>query len=496
MTTQPQLIRQFASRAKAFETALTNHQAEQDTRLISYIRANEQTAFGIAHDFKRIHSYADYRRQVRPCTHDDLAPWITRLARGEQQILTTEPALRFEETSGSTGPFKWIPYTQSLIHEFADMVAVWLYDLHRHSPLCFSQQLYLSISPQVKRDHTGSRLPVGDGGDLSFFRQEDANLLAQYLVAPLPTSLPPSSFYPNMLERLLNHRLSMISIWSPSFFLELDRHLQIYRPELKGLTWKQIWPDLEAMSCWTHGTATGFLSDVQHRLGNARIDAKGLISTEGIISIPYGDPQLAADPLLALQAHFFEFRSGDQIYRSHELEIDHTYDVLLTTGGGLYRYQTGDQIKVTGFTGDRVPRLYFVGRSGKTSDLVGEKLTEAQVIQALSSASITSVACLCATDQTSYTLFTETDLAAEQLIQFENALRENPYYAQARDLGQLKPLHHCGLPEGMLLSLQTKLANENGIRDGDRKWITLLHQDQLKKIDGLIKASLQEQVLS
>lgn len=51
---------------------------------------------------------------------------------------------------------------------------------------------------------------------------------------------------------------------------------------------------------------------------------------------------------------------------------------MITTAGGLYRYDLGDQIRCIGHQG-ATPRLVFEGRAGLVSDLVGEKLNEAFV---------------------------------------------------------------------------------------------------------------------
>jgi hypothetical protein len=58
------------------------------------------------------------------------------------------------------------------------------------------------------------------------------------------------------------------------------------------------------------------------------------------------------------------------------------YRVLVTTGGGLYRYDLGDVVEVVGFLRE-CPLLKFRGRHGSGSDLVGEKLNERHVRECL-----------------------------------------------------------------------------------------------------------------
>ena len=59
--------------------------------------------------------------------------------------------------------------------------------------------------------------------------------------------------------------------------------------------------------------------------------------------------------------------------------------MVLTTGGGLYRYRLQDLVEVTGHTapGGGCPVLRFVGREGHVSDWFGEKLHERHVRTAL-----------------------------------------------------------------------------------------------------------------
>ncbi len=61
-----------------------------------------------------------------------------------------------------------------------------------------------------------------------------------------------------------------------------------------------------------------------------------------------------------------------------ELEIGKTYAVVITTGGGFYRYQLHDLIQVIGFVGS-CPLVDFVGKEGNISDYFGEKLNESHV---------------------------------------------------------------------------------------------------------------------
>ena len=124
-----------------------------------------------------------------------------------------------------------------------------------------------------------------------------------------------------------------------------------------------------------------------------------------------------------------------------------TYRVIVTTGGGLYRYSLGDLVQVTGLIGE-APCFRFLGREGNVSDHFGEKLNGCFVQQAVArsfelqgiSASFFLLAPDISEEGTRYVLFLETnpqtDLAGLAEI-LDRLLRENFHYDHCRRLGQL-----------------------------------------------------------
>ena len=158
------------------------------------------------------------------------------------------------------------------------------------------------------------------------------------------------------------------------------RKLQtIFRRDLPWLEkLRLIWPKLALISCWADAGAGGYYEALQSLLPTVEIQPKGLLATEGCVSLPLlGRPGAA----LALRSHFFEFQPVDaphDIRLAHELEPGGRYRVILTTGGGLYRYELRDEVEVVGFA-NRCPLLRFLGKSDCIGDLVGEKLSEPHV---------------------------------------------------------------------------------------------------------------------
>jgi hypothetical protein len=216
--------------------------------------------------------------------------------------------------------------------------------------------------------------------------------------------------------------------------------------ELRTLTRanaKDVWPDLTLVSCWGDGPARPFAQRLEHWIPGVEVQPKGLIATEAIVTIPFG----GCHPI-AIRSHFFEFLDPNGHPKlAHELERDVEYSPVVTTAGGLYRYELGDRIIVDRWI-DATPSLRFAGRGDRVSDRFGEKLSDGFVSNVLSALFDRAPAprfAMLAPEVTprglSYTLLVEADgpLPDDLATSLENALRRNPHYAWCVDLGQLSP---------------------------------------------------------
>jgi hypothetical protein len=263
--------------------------------------------------------------------------------------------------------------------------------------------------------------------------------------------------------------LSLISVWSPSFLLQLLEGLEIRRFELielldhggefaghsvptdrqamarlktylKTHDTRRLWPRLKLVSCWMDGTSANMAKALGQRLPHARFQGKGLLATEGVTTVPNRN----GVPLLAVHSGFYEFLQEDgEVRCAWELDEQQAYEVVLTTAGGLYRYRTGDQVRYAGRV-DGLPELHFLGRCDLTSDLVGEKLEESFAAQCLQGVPGFNMLVPVQTATPHYTVIVASDAASDktriELDVIENRLMSNPQYAYARKLGQLGPL--------------------------------------------------------
>ena len=255
------------------------------------------------------------------------------------------------------------------------------------------------------------------------------------------------------------------------------------------------------ISCWADGTAAAGAARLRAAFPGVLVQPKGLAATEGIVSLPFGP---RSEAVCAVASHFLEFedveRPGD-LRGAWELRAGRRYAVLLTTGGGLYRYRLGDTVRVTGFH-RRAPCLAFEGRAGAWCDLAGEKLHAAHVEDALAAAArhfgirfaFAVAAPRAIGEATGYALYARCEEGVEPETEAfaafldERLCEANFHYRHARGLGQLAPLVvHAAAPDAERRYRDRFVAT--GMKPGDVKldrlrreddWARLLAQDDGK----------------
>jgi hypothetical protein len=203
----------------------------------------------------------------------------------------------------------------------------------------------------------------------------------------------------------------------------------------------ELWPKLRVISCWADAAAERPAKELARLFPGATIQPKGLIATEGFVSLPLGSRDGTA---LAVRSHFFEFLDvAGKVALAHELVTGREYSVALTTSGGLLRYRLHDRVRVTGFE-QQCPLLRFVGKEALVSDHFGEKLNERHVRAAFEALSLDTTFAMVACEDDAYALIVETRETDENLLlaaeQLDAGLQENVHYRYCRQLGQLAPL--------------------------------------------------------
>lgn len=422
--------------------------------LVSLLARNAGTAY-----LKQFGSPMDvqsFRTRVPPCCYEDLDPFLQRMIDGEADVLFRGRPVAYERTGGSSGGMKLIPYSAEGLLDFQRNILPWLAEMARTFRL--NGSAYFAISPATRTPETVGDITVGlpDG---AYLGEVAGTVLANRTAVPFSVgALQDVDHWREQTLACLKAAddLEIISVWSPGFLLRLLEDI----PDPV-----QCWPRLKVVSCWASAHAQQGAEQLGRLLPHATIQPKGLLSTEAVVTTP----DAAGQPLLVPHG-FVEFVRDGEMLLEHELTEGREYEVLVTTASGLYRYQTGDRVRHTGYTEQGRPMLEFMGRNSLSCDLVGEKLTEAFVARCLNA--IPGFALLVPdVEHPGYVLVSTVPLTTSQLAQVEGALCANPQYAYARKLGQLGPLRAIRQPRAFAMVEQVML--ERGVRLGDIKPLAL-----------------------
>ena len=534
-----------AGMSRKWKRATHNVSATQHAVLKRIVASNVDSEFGREHHFAEIDSIESYQRSVPIRSYEEFEPYIQRIAEGCPRVLTSEQVRQFALTSGSTQAAKLVPYTKALVSEFQEGIDPWVYYLFRSFPRMLLGKAYWSVTPIGERkSHTIGGIAIGFDDEQQYFSPLTRWVLNSTMVVPsqLAQLRDMETFRYVTLRLLLQEKsLSWVSVWNPSFLtllldplpawfsqltadirhgilsvaseIELplrnvilpfckrnpDRAQELEslyaawqrkpftKPDLSGRTlYEAIWPHMQLISCWAHGNAAHALPHLTAYFPRAAIQPKGLLATEAFISFPFREDVSA----LSLLSHLFEFEEVDEaapaIKLAHELQARRRYSVVVTTGGGFYRYRLNDLIEVAGFY-HQCPLIRFVGRQTKVVDICGEKLNEEYVrtvvADILKEHKLNVAFWMMAPEWSSearpfYTLFMQFDAEAQmterQLAsvahEIDEALQESYHYGYCRRLGQLDS---CRLfviaPHSDTFHTYLAVCTELGQRLGDIK---------------------------
>jgi hypothetical protein len=470
-----------------FAIALRMPEYVQRRLLRRILSANRRTAWGVEACFADVTSLSAWQSQ--PVTdYADYDASMMAVARGETGVLTAGRVLLLEPTTGSTGRGKLIPYTAALQAEFRRAIDPWIGSLFWRHPGVLRGRHYWAISPSTPPKSTvESTVPIGFADDSEYLgplqqrlagvlfavppavaRVRDAAsalVLTAFFLAAAPDLSLVSVWHPTFLDTILDAlhlhgsevvaalregRLPDVSDMSPETKAALSRRLRpmpgradVVARALETGDAQSIWPRLRVISCWDGGRASSAAGQLARRFPRVVVQGKGLVATEGVVSLPWG---AASRKVAAVRSHVLEFEEsgGRSVRPLWNVEVGREYTVLLTTGGGLYRYRLGDRVRCTGRVG-RTPCLEFLGRDGVVCDLAGEKLYDVHVVQALGHADAAGTCAFAmlapAHHGRGYLLFVDGAADADALAAaLDSELRANYHYHHARAVGQLLPV--------------------------------------------------------
>lgn len=405
----------------------------QEQFLFSLLKTHQETEFGRDYNFGDIKTVKQFQEKVPILTYSSYEAYVERIAKGEQNILTSDPVVYFNQSSGSTGKQKLIPVTKrvrKVRSRVTQQALGFMTDaaIKRGIPI---GKMLLTTSIQI-RDRTSGGIAYGTSsvGDL---RNMDF-LYRQVFVHPYDALKPADSLARNyvcLLFALRNPQMRVIGANFPILALQLADYLERYaenfiqdletgkiaswlklEPEVRQILEQQwsaapkraaelrsilqrqgtltpvmAWENLSWIITARGGTSNFYFERFSQYFGDTPIFGGIYAASEATFGI-YEDFN-SDGTVLAIDSGFFEFIPENQweeeqpkTVLAHEVEVGKYYRIIVSNYSGLYRYDIGDVVEIVGFS-EQAPLIVFRHRMGGLLSATSEKTNEFHATQVM-----------------------------------------------------------------------------------------------------------------
>lgn len=349
------------------------------------------TVFGRDHGYREILAsqdiYKEFRERVPLVHYEDLRSMVMRIIKGEKDLLWPGFCRDFAQSSGTSGgKSKYIPITPDSLsgnHYRGGEDAVAHYINKNPKSRMFSGKGFIlggSFSNTLN-------LPTGrlHIGDLSATLINRITPLAELVRVPdKKTALMPdwSEKLPALVEKASTEYVTNIS-GVPSWFLTVLRKILEHN---KVTTLADVWPGLEV---FFHGGISFEPYRDEYREITRGLDmhfVETYNASEGFFAVQ-NDPDDKAMLLIIDRDVFYEFipvdEPGAASLPAWEVKPDHTYELVISSSNGLWRYRLGDTVRVTSIN---PIKIRIAGRTGAFINAFGEELMQDNAERAIAEA--------------------------------------------------------------------------------------------------------------
>ncbi len=354
-----------------------NPMHSQEEFVMRMMRENAQTEYGQLHNFKNIHTLDDFKRYIPLTTYDDYASYIERISNGERNVLTaylTEHLSPFNE-------YKRLPQSRWSVQSCYDYNFSLGFCLAANHGLLNNGMTLNLVDSHVEQLPSG--VTVGKLlGRLLGKRDFDYD---QVYAIPLEVANASEEYDILYLQALYALRQEYISIAICDHYekmLELLRYIEKHWPKLaedieRGNAHivpdpkradavreimephhigtrivRLLWPKLQCIMVNDVDRLSASFELLRTYCGsNVHFVFTGIGTPEGTFStaLNLDDPQTVLIP----DSVFYEFKpkeanSYQTLLTLDQLEIGRSYELVVTTLAGLYRYKTYKHFMVVG----------------------------------------------------------------------------------------------------------------------------------------------------
>ena len=350
--------------------------ADQEKILKALITKNKNTIIGREYSFEKIETYEDFRKTLPVFSYETISPYIALMIAGEKNILTSAQVVEYAKSSGtSTGRSKYIPTPASYMQGNHlkgnyDMISSYA-RAHPHTNIFSGKTISITGSY--------SRIPDSqyEAGDISALMMRatpwwTAGARSYSKELALHPSWPHKA--KEIVEKTLDANVVLIG-GTPVWMIEI---LEMAKEKSGVKTLRELWPNIEV---FFHGAVpfAPYRKTVEALIGKESFEFHEVYNaSEGFFAFE-DEPKKHPGEMLLCTDHdiFYEFVPvedcipiGDAVPLS-EVKPDVHYAILITTGGGLWRYMVGDVIV---FCSTDPYRLKIVGRTTQYINAFGEEV--------------------------------------------------------------------------------------------------------------------------
>ena len=351
----------------------------QEEFVMRLMRENDKSDYGRKYGFEHIRNLDDFKKSLPLTTYDDYAPYISRIMNGERNVLTAY----LTENISCLPDGKVIPQSRWGVQVCYDYgFCAGFYIAANYGYLTEGKTLNLLSSRVerrssgltvgnllgrllVKREFDNERvyaipLDVADTSD----KEEILHLQALYALSQRDISLAICKKYENLLKLLryiektwprLTEEIESGSCVVEANAVRANAIREIMEDHHIGtqlLT--SLWPGLRCVMVYDVDQLSASFELLRTYCGSSvHFIFMGITSSLGIFStaISLDDPQTVLIP----DGMFYEFKpkdapigQGRNLLTLDQLEIGRSYELVITTLSGFYRYQTQKTFLVVG----------------------------------------------------------------------------------------------------------------------------------------------------
>lgn len=455
------LAKPFAKFVRKKVYAWANTPVETQEKVFADLIATaKNTQFGKDHNFAAIKTYSDFIKSVPIRDYEKLKPYVTKIIKGETDVLWPGKPTYFAKTSGTTSGAKFIPITkESMPYQVeAARNALLLYIAETNNTgFVDGKMIFLQGSPEVD-EKNGIKT-----GRLS-------GIVAHYVPNYLQKNRMPSwetnciadweTKVDAIVEETLPEDMRLIS-GIPSW-------VQMYFEKLIQKTGRPISEIFPNFSLFVYGGVNyePYKKKFKQLIGK-KIDSIELYpASEGFFA--HQDKQKEKGMLLLLNSGiFYEFIQADAFFEENprritvkDVEIGVNYVMIVSTNAGLWAYNVGDTVA---FTTLNPHRIIVTGRIKHFISAFGEHVIGKEVERAIQRAQkkykaiVNEFTVAPETDPDSglpyHEWFVEFDTPPKDLQGFKSKIdkemqKQNPYYLDLIEGKILQPLKITNIPKG------------------------------------------------